>query len=307
MKLLQLATESFRGLRDGSYDLTVGGAPQPRVLVTGPSGAGLTTFLEAIAVASARMSTGAATPRDVDVVGAGKTTALLRTSWWLDEREQREGGLRQGTTVAEVVFRLGALGRVDADPALLAALSRYDHGGEASKVVYLPQRRVSEDTFSALTDFVAEQRRHQFSAEPTKFAGFARAIVHDAARPRGRQLFQRTQAIFDVLCDSAKLTRVGEVGLEFTSRAGARLPLAALSFSEKNAFVLAAAPALLGLGGAVVLLDMPEHGAPPDRLAAWLDLLAQASPDSQWIVATRSAALLRAAGPASVIDLGSAA
>ena len=208
MKLTSFSVQGFRGLVDANHDLAPTGVPQARLLVTGPSGAGLTSFLGALVATAASLSTEAAAPAAATVVRRGLASATLRSTWWLDEAERRYAGLADGNTRAEIVFRLSGLGRVDADPGLLGVMSRYDHSGERSKVVYLPERRVSSETFTALNDFAAEQRRLQFSSEPSKLGGLARAILQDARRDGRDGLFERVQSLFNAMCKTAKLSRI---------------------------------------------------------------------------------------------------
>ncbi len=302
MKLLALEARSVRGLTDGVFDLASAEGPRARLAVTGPPGSGMTSFLHAVAATAAGLASRASTLRDHDVIRVGHDAASVHSTWQLDEEEQREGGLRHGRVEARVTFRMGAPHRAEADPALLAAMSRYDHSGTSSKVVFLPERRSFQGGGVGLGDFVADMRRLQLSPDGTKVAGFERALFDDARSPRSRGLFERTKALFDEAVESSKLAR-GPAGIELTSRRGS-VPLALASSSERHAFVLAAAPALLGLGKAVVLLDQPELGLDPAVAIQLLERGFEASPDSQWIVATRNPALLASAGLAGAIDLG---
>ncbi len=277
-------------------------------VVTGPAGAGLTTFLEAIACTAARLAVGGLAPSAADVVRAGEGIAMLRTSWWLAPDERAFGGIAEETTDAEVVFQRGGLGRADADPALLGLMSRYDHSAGVGKVVSIPARRYGEGTPLPLGDFVVDQRLSRFSSDPSKFSSFLGALVKHASGNGERARFEAAQGLFGELCQTARLVWAPVTGeVEFAVGSGLRIPLRGLSASERNAFVLAAAPALLGLQRSVILLDTPELGLGTGQAARWMGVLRSHLPEAQWIVATRDPELVASVGPESRIELGRAA
>ncbi len=104
---------------------------------------------------------------------------------------------------------------------------------------------------------------------------------------------------------TARLAPIDPTGQpQFILAAGGRVTLRELGLAERNAFVFAAAPILMGLARSVILLDTPELGLAPGVAARWLDTLRTALPDAQWIVATRDAALVERVEPAARIQLG---
>jgi hypothetical protein len=306
MRILDLETTGVRGLRDASYRLDPErGGRGHATLVTGPPQCGLTTFLDAIALTAARLAVGGARPDTADVLRAGGAAAMIRTTWWLDPDERAFGGLAEETTQAEVVFQQGGLGRADADPALLGLMSRYDHTPGLSKVVLLPARRVADGGVPMLSDFASEQKFKHLSPDVGKFAGLSAALVKHASGFGERARFEGVQRLLAELGGSVRLEGVGAAGhLDFTLASGARVPLHRLSLGERSAFVLAATVVLMGLERSVVLLDTPEMGLAPGVAARWLDVLRGATPEAQWIVASRDHAVVASVPPAARIALG---
>jgi hypothetical protein len=98
------------------------------------------------------------------------------------------------------------------------------------------------------------------------------------------------------VAEGVRLTGVASTGqLAFSVRSGGRVPLSQLGFVERNAFVLAAAPVVMGLQRSVVLLDLPELGLAPGAAVRWLEVLRGYAQHAQWIVASRDPALVSAA------------
>lgn len=301
MKLFEIETIGVRGLADGTYATRDGeGTPSAFVVVTGPPGIGLTTFVEAIAFTAGRLANaGAVDP--AQVLRVGGAVAAMRSAWWVDDDERRWGGLAEQVTRAQVNFDRGGLATVDADPGLLGLMGRYDHTREVSKVVLFPARRVADDVPSGISDFEAAQRMMRFSNVPTKYAGLQRAL---ASRVEDEATWDLARQLHDELSPSAKLAGLNGFGqLEFTARAGVRVPLFRLSASERSAFVFAACVALMGLDRSVVLVDTPEAGLPIGLAAKWIAALRERTPDAQWIVASRDPEVVALAGK-GLIDLG---
>jgi hypothetical protein len=274
-------------------------------VVTGPTGVGLTTFLDAIAFTAAKLAMGGFVPSAADVLRAGATTAMIRASFWLDAEERGYGGVTEETADAEVVFQQGGLGRAAADPALLGLMSRYDHTARTGKIVLIPARRFSDGASLALGDFEVDQRFSRLSPDPGKFAGIPHALGKHASGFGERARFEAVKALFKELCQTAEMVWVDGTGeLEFALASGPHVPLKRLSFSERNAFVLASLPALLGLQRSVILLDTPEQGLGPGVAARWLDVLRNHASQAQWIVASRDPAVVASVEPAARIDLG---
>lgn len=303
--ILQLATRNVRGLRDGAWRFAPErGGPGHVTVVTGPQGAGLTTFLDAITYSAAQMTTGSVTPGPGDVIHAGASVANIRTTFRLEPDEQAFGGLADETASGEVIFQRGGVGRASADPALLALLTRYDHSAGTSKVLPIPARRFGDGAGAPLGNFESEMRASRYSLSPGKFTGLLFALSLDAAGRGDGARFAAVQSLFGELCATARLVW-GELTreVEFELGSGMRVPLGRLGFSERNAFVLAAAPVLLGLDRSIILLDTPELGLAPGEAARWLGVLRNRFSRAQWIVATRDPAVLASVEPGARIEI----
>ncbi len=303
MRLVSLETSGVRALADAAWQLGEElGEPPPMTVVTGAASAGLTTWLEAVAVTAARLSTAGPVPEPDRMISSRGDAATIRSTWLLDEEERRYGGLAEERTTAQLVFRRGSLPRADADPALLGLMSRYDHRPTTSKVVFVPALRAAEATLSPMGDFEAEQRRVRVSTDPGKYGGLARAVCR-AFREDTPQ-FQRVADLFSRLCSTARLVGVAGNGQpDFAVDGGGRLPLSRLGFTERNAFSLAALPIVCGLERSLILLDTPEIGLPPGVAVGWVGALRETAPDAQWIVASRDPELVGSALPSARIVL----
>jgi hypothetical protein len=273
------------------------------VVVTGPQGCGLSTFLASIAWTAASLGVGEMAPRSAEVVRAGGQVAVIRTRWALDDDERAEGGTAAEALDAEVTFQTGRLSQADADPALLALMSRYDHRPERSKVVLVPAQRVTDAGFPAFLDFELDQRKKRFTEDADRYASFPSAVSR-LLLEGDRARFDAIRATFAALSGGARLVSASRsLQPEFDLPSGLRVPLSKLSFSERNAFVLAALPTLIGLDRSIVLLDTPELGLAPGRARAWVEALRATTPNGQWIVASRDPELVGGAPAAARIVL----
>lgn len=305
MKLLSFAMSGVRYLPDLSIVFGEEGSVPPVHLITGPPVSGTSSVLEAIAAAVAQLNSGGTTPDAADVVGWGGGLARIRTKWLLDDEERLYAGLVEETSEAETYYRRGAPGTAEADPGLLGIMSRYSHDRSVGKVVLIPAARVPDSSFAKLSSFEAEMAMTYLSGDPSKFSCLARAVSRLAQPGGDRPTFDRIAELFSMMCDSAILFGVGNSGSPELSRIGAGLvPIHKAGFSERNAFVLAAATIAMGLDKSVVLLDTPEMGLPAGMARRWVSALSQATPNAQWIVATRDRDLLDHAAAGATTVLG---
>jgi hypothetical protein len=306
MRIIKLETNGVRGLRDASWTLEPDrSGPGHATVVTGPPQVGLTTFLDAIAMRAARLAVTGMPPGAAEVLRVGGKAATIRSTWWIDAEERAFGGTHEETLDAEVVFKRDELARADADPALLGLMSRYDHSPTLSKVVSIPTRRLSDGGFPAFLDFEVDQQFKHLTDDPEKFAGVPLALARHALGLGDSARFEGVQRLFAELCPSVRLVGANRTTmlLEFALSSGLRLPLKRLSFAERNAFILAAVPALYGLQRSVVLLDTPELGLAPGVAARWVDALRRYAPEAQWIIASRDPEVVASVEPASRIQL----
>lgn len=302
MKLLEFETFGFRHLPDKVWSLTdPSGAPQALQVVTGPPACGLSSFLEAIAISAARLGNVGAAPEPDRYIRAGQSSVRIRSVWELDDDEVAFGGLKEAVTEADMTFRRGGIGQLDADPGLLGVLARYSHKPDLAKVMWFPTLRVTNAGFTPIADFEADQKHAHLDANVEKFAGLPRAIAQlgfaASSDPGKAGMFPKIQSLFGALAPTSRLVGMSPTGQpEFQLRNNARVPLPKLSFTERNAFVLAASVVLMGLDRSIVLLDTPELGLSPGAAAGWIDTLRGATPNAQWIVASRDQRLVETSG-----------
>lgn len=310
MKILELETLGFRGLPDTRWSFRDdAGAAHSLVVVTGPPASGLTTLVESIAVTAARLGGVGGIPDLERVLRAGAAGCRLRSTWEFDDEEALFGGLPESTMNAELTFQRGGICEIEADPGVQGVLARYEHRAQIAKVVLLPALRVTSAGYTPISDFEADQRGVRLDPGVDRFAGLPRAMgllaFSAVSGGGGGATFARVQELFGELCPSVKLVGMSSTGQpEFLLKSAARLPLARLSLTERNAFVLAASLVLMALERSVVLVDTPELGLPPGLAARWLDVLRGATPEAQWIVASRDPELVARAPRASRIELG---
>jgi hypothetical protein len=304
MRVAELTTTNLRGLRDGTWHFgdTATGQVAPMTVVTGPSGVGLTTFLEGIALCCRGLATGLGMPQASTVLRAGERATFLQSRWLLDADERSYGGVSAELVSGEVVVERGGIGRVAADPALLALMSRYDHSSSLSKVVLVPARRVTEGSMSGFSDLESQLRFTRLSPDPSKFDGLSSALV-PLGSPLPTAKYNAVGRLMHELVSTVRLAVTGDAVLEFALPSGMQVPLHALSLAERNAFVLSAAVILMGLQRSVILLDTPEIGLAPGVASRWLNALRRAAPEAQWVVASRDPSVIESVEPSARITL----
>jgi hypothetical protein len=222
----------------------------------------------------------------------------------LSEGERSYGALEQPTAVAEAVFR-HAGGTLPEDDGVVAVLRRYEHGDEAGKFEYFPALRSIPTNGVGVGLSAFEQRTLRASGDSRKFACVVR-IVYDMAT--GGPMAERFAEHLARLSPTVRFQKaaVNDAFPRCFRRASddeAR-SLKELSSGEIDAVIFAAVASLIGLGSSIVLVDTPELHADPEAVPALVQGLLSLGPDVQVIAATRSPALLRAAQPGQVVDLG---
>jgi energy-coupling factor transporter ATP-binding protein EcfA2 len=322
MKLRELTCAGVRGLADGTYRFTDprSGTPLPVALVTGAPASGKTTLLEAIA--SAKEAAGAyGTPPDPKrLLRPGARDARITTTWLLSVTERERAGVDKAEQT--VTWELGSL-RTDVDPEVRNLFTSYARTPEHPKLEYFPANRslgaAPRSTFGRPS--TVDPSRSRATKAPDKYTclidGLREAAAEQAARaaraleeegialrrkiPDALQPYKEAVAAVlpDVRLHGVDLAE----GPRFIRRTREVVGLDDLSDSEQQRVLFALAFRYLGLAGSLVLIDEPELHLHAMHHAEMLHALVGLGQDNQLIVATGSAALLRAAGPGQVIDL----
>jgi energy-coupling factor transporter ATP-binding protein EcfA2 len=325
MKIAHIKTENLRGVRDGAYSFTHANTGQPFdiVFITGPMASGKTTLLEAIAMAKERAGS-YGTPVDARAfLKRGASNGSVRLSLLLDEGERQRAELREPVQVIDVP--LGGAPPLNVHPQLRALLAEYSHTTDIGKWEYFPANRRLEPAWAwgeePPPDEAAEARL-RLSRASDKYRGVAawlrervlddatqldktlanRGLVSVAERPTSLAPFAFGLA---KLCPQLRFSGLGPDARTpwFERVDGHGVPIDALSDGERDAVLVVATHARIGLTGSVVLIDRPELHVAASAQSAWLRATAQLG-DNQIIAATTSETLLRETTGAEVVRLG---
>lgn len=305
MKICRIELRGVRGLPDASFD-TVDprtGRPHRLVLVTGPSASGKTRLLEAILAAKELIAPYAAPPETSPWIRPGAGSARVGLLLELDDAERAWGGLDTNTVPAEAVFQHKG-GFPPEDDGVTAVLRRYEHGDDTGKFEYFPANRSipANGLGLGLTPF--QQRSVRATGDARKYACLTR-VVYELSTGGGARASRFAEALarLSPTCRFEPTPSASALPPCFPGRDGPRT-LNELSASEIDAVIFAATASLIGLSRSIVLVDTPELHADPEAVPALLEGLLSLGEDVQVIAATRAPALLHAAQPGQVIELG---
>lgn len=325
MKLRTLVCRDVRGVPDGSYTFSAPhtGVPLPVTLVTGAPAAGKTSLLDVIAATKEAVGAYGPPPDPRRFVRAGSREASVTATWVLSNEERDRAGL--SSSELTTTWALGAEARhTDVEFAVRRIFAKHSRSIEHPKLEYFPaNRRLDARPRSAFGwSSVAQEVRTRATRAPDKyaclidglreltnehFARAAQALEEDGLALRRSipdPLKPYKEAVAAVLPD-LRLHGFDEAegGPRFMRRTREVVGLDELSDSERQRVLFALAFRYLGLAGSLVLIDEPELHLHAMSHAEMLHALIGLGHDNQIIVATGSAALLRAAGPGQVIDL----
>lgn len=298
MKLLRIAARGVAGLPDLDLSLAAGAEPAPVVLIKGPPGSGKSRLLDLIVHAKERI--GAYGPLEPDrTFTTAQRPARVELELWLDADEVRRTGAPRQTLTGEVGIPAARGLERPTDPALVDVLSHFDRSPEHPKVEYFRADRAAGQHATTSGDADAEQKRLRLSRSPRKLASLKRlaADALAARAPRGRALAD----LYREITGSVLVAAPGQA-LVAVRRSGERVPIAELSASEWDAFVVSASIVMLGLSGSLILFDTPELHLSAEETSRRFALYRRAAPNAQWLVASHDPALAREASV--TIDLG---
>jgi hypothetical protein len=330
VKLAHLSVAGFRGLPDRAFDLTerVSGAPHDVVLVTGDTGAGKTSFLDAIL--AAKDDVGAYGPRraPASYVRQGARAARIEARWRLSLEEQARARSSEVEVTTISTFGEGAPALSTHMEGLRALLAEYTRDPERGKVEFFHAERAlvasggaragSSDispVMEARTRLAATNDKYRLLrgylidailndglalAETVREQGIALRRTEPDAQAWVREVLR--PLLRDKSFDGIDRLESG-FRVRFRCRDGVIVDLDELSASERQAVLFGVTFLRSGVHRSLVLIDTPELHLHPCRHTSFFAALRTLGRDNQIIAATTSAELLSAVRPEQVIDL----
>ncbi|NUP05557.1 MAG: hypothetical protein HOW73_05805 [Polyangiaceae bacterium] len=305
MKLARATFLSIKGLPDLTCDFVHPdtGLPLDVAVVTGPAQSGKTRVLEALAVAKDVIAPYDAPPEDGEAfVRDDADSAKIELTFAIDAEEQRRFGL-EATAFAEALFTSDEVSR-EADDALVALLSQYEHAARAGKIEYFPASR----GLASYVDphlFPDDQGSLRTSKSPSKYA-FVPAYLATLAKNESEA--QRFATLLGRLCPRLSYARPerGDPVRCIVAPGRSACHPKDLSSTEVDAVVIAATASLIHFERSIVLIDRPERSADETSFATWLAGARSLAEDVQLILASSSPAVIASVDPGAVVLVGAA-
>jgi energy-coupling factor transporter ATP-binding protein EcfA2 len=317
LKLTRVTLRNVRNLPDGDIAFAhPDGRPFEVALVTGPSAAGKTTLVEAIAMAKERVAGNGRAARPRAFLRHGASNGLVELTLLLDVSERQRAG------VVEPVVRLTVQlsGALDDHDARVVALLR------SSSMDYFPARRRLASSFEPVTAFEwttdeGVEARMRLSNDPDKYRGLVPWIrdallgaatqlasrIRDTGLVLGSELPDALAPFRQMLASLCPWLRLGGLARDgatpmFARNDGSTPALPDLSDAELDAVLISASWQRARPEHGIVLIDRLDlHAHPSDQLR-WLQTLTSAG-DNQLVVATSSEALLRGVPAAQHVEM----
>ncbi len=287
MRLLRFSISERRGEPARALDFGREKGGEDLVAITGPSGVGKTSILEAIAMHKEHIAPYHAQPNASDFLGKEDKALLeIESTWQLNENEVAESGSETDVLVARSRF-LDGVGSVDADPALTYYLGRFALEDWVAKVDLFPESRLGGTRGVAGGPPAIAQRMFRLSSDARKYAGLPKLLLESS-----EEKATAVRAVLDEMCPGLILR---DDRLSFDTTYGER-SLARLSLSQRLCFELAATFVLVGLRRSLVMIDGIERGLPPHTAIRVVEALRRYAPEAQLIVTTNDHALLDRVG-----------
>lgn len=302
MKLARATFLGVRGLPDVTCDFLHpdSGKPHAVAVLTGPAQCGKTRALEAILAAKDVLAPYDVAPEDGEGwVRSGQDAAKVELTFALDAIEQRRYGLAEHA-LAEIIFTPDEVA-ADADQALVALLSEYEHGPRSGKLEYFPASRgLPRHVTSSFKE--DDQRPHRTTGGPSKYA-FVAPYLASLAKDAGAA--RRFGELLTRLCPrlSYAAPKGGDPTRCIATTGRPAVHPRELSSTELDAVLWAATASLIRLDRSLVLVDRPELGADEASFGAWLEGARGLGEDLQLIFASSSPAVLASVEPSAVLRL----
>ncbi len=315
MKILKVVVDGIRGLPDREFSFAgASGKAASVVAITGPTGAGKTSLLEAIVAGKERIRPFGPMAPDNAILRPGVKSGKITITWELSPADREQGGTDRATITTDALVG-PSFAEVELDPAIEALLGNASLETSVSKLEYFAANRVMPVGTGVDATSLGEgpaDRIHRLTKNNAKYGGFVKFIVaaglgldvdeEGNARPPGR-----ITAAFGKLCSSKKLAglyRAGDgVFPGFTDGMGRPLGLTQLSDGELDALLVSTTFVRNGLRGSIILLDTPELHRSDQEARAFVEGIRNLEEDNQLIVATRSPAVVATAPPHAVFTL----
>ncbi|MFO0611947.1 MAG: hypothetical protein U0414_05140 [Polyangiaceae bacterium] len=323
MKIAKLECVHFAGVPDGSYSfLAPSRAPNVLTLIAGVRASGKTRLLEA--VVALKELVGAYLSPPLGMLERGHVSGSLGGTFVLTDEERDAAEL--DSNELSITFPLGDDGEpVNVKRPVRTLFERFALGEASWKIEYFPAGRVLPPFGEVTTP--DEERIARFSSTPNKYAGLIPALLQlstaDGAKAleetatRGMLLgldapdsLARFRAALAKLVPELRLRGAqpgpdGRPMLAFERANGSMVGAQQLSEAQKQALLLAGTIVRLGLSRSIILLDGPELHVHVADQARFLEALVSIGDDNQWIVATGSSEIMKAARRDQMIALPS--
>jgi hypothetical protein len=313
MKLRRVTTDGARGLADRSYDLTEtrSGAAASVVVVTGPTGSGKTSFLDAIAAAKEDISPWGSRHSWSRVVRQGAGAAKIRLEWEIDGEERDLMGAPSGPLETESIFSPTTPPGQGHDPRIEALLERYDHDPAHGKMEYFfAERTLAREAIGLSSLDPSMQKRMRLERDVRKYGAIHKYLaelhlgLHERTGAPGRERFAAALGKLAPERRVLGLTRTGDrLELNFDGGVHGPLPVQALPHGVQQAVLFAGTFDMLGLNRSIVLVDGPELHQHEANVAAFARGITELGRDNQIIFATGVRGLAEAIPGAVLIEL----
>jgi hypothetical protein len=311
MRLLELKTENFRGLPDGSHLFSdpATGAPFPLIVIGGGHASGKTSLLAAIVALVEHCGAYPLQPDPTKWLRHGAESGSVSGTWLLSPGEQERAGLEQ--PVYSATLPLAAREPQLPEPDIEAVFRDFSRDPDTAKVLLFPSHRQLEPRQRPTPP--ADLERFRLTARADRYAGFEHLLYRLAAED-GLEAVARTRAdgmlmvgdLRDALhgCRGAiaaldpglTLSRVeqsdGRPLVWFQLDGSAEVELYHLSHGEQQAVLFGVCHAYFGLQRSLVLIDEPELHLHPEQHLGFVTALAGLGDDGQIIAATSSPQIL---------------
>jgi energy-coupling factor transporter ATP-binding protein EcfA2 len=316
MKIKRLTTNGFRGLPDRTFDFTAPrtGLPADLVLITGSSGSGKTSLLEAIIAAKEDVGSYGLQVSPASFVRTGDAAAKVQIEWALTAEERARNGATAADLVSESIFAPNLFSSMDHEPALVGLLGEYETDPAMSKVEYFhASRRIPRTNVPGIATIGSPEgeRLVRLTRDDSKYAQVIQYVaeaslgLHDVGQKSGAE---RLAQAFASICRSRQLAGIERAGRaimpRFVDARGNVVGPDELSDSERQALLFAVTFLRAGVENSLVLIDTPEQHIPEAEVARFVSALTRLGVGNQIIAATGSPGACAATPDALVITMG---